>query len=104
MQPSDIGSIRLQHRERVAWMERSDIPGLGDIVVRFHNPGVRTPDFGSLNPGYSLRAARAQLINSTFVPLWTILPSACASQLVRRTQPCDSLLLMRSGAGVPWMP
>jgi hypothetical protein len=29
----------------------------------------------------------SQLMNSTSVPLWTILLSACASQLVRWTQP-----------------
>jgi hypothetical protein len=50
------------------------------------------------------RSVAAQLINSTSVPLWTIFASACASQLVRWTQPWDTSLLMRSGAGVPWMP
>ena len=45
----------------------------------------------------------AQLMNSTLVPLWTIFASACASQLVRWTQPCDWVLPMLCGSGVPWM-
>ena len=52
----------------------------------------------------SFAGAFAQLMNSTLVPLWAIFASACASRLVRWTQPWDTLLLMRSGAGVPWMP
>jgi hypothetical protein len=50
------------------------------------------------------RSVAAQLMNSTLVPLWTILLSACASQLVRWTQPWDTLLPTLSGAGVPWIP
>src|SRR5262249_5621395 len=33
-------------------------------------------------------------MNSTLVPFCTILASARTSQLVRRTQPCDSVLLL----------
>ena len=50
------------------------------------------------------RSVGAQLMNSTLVPLWTIFASACASQLVRWTQPCDWVLPMLCGSGVPWMP
>jgi hypothetical protein len=50
------------------------------------------------------RSVGAQLMNSTLVPLWTIFASACASQLVRWTQPCDWVLPMLCGLGVPWMP
>src|ERR1700746_3770824 len=49
------------------------------------------------------RSVGAQLMNSTLVPLWTIFASACASQLVRWTQPCDWVLPMLSGLGVAWM-
>ena len=50
------------------------------------------------------RSVGAQLMNSTLVPLWIIFANACASQLVRWTQPCDWVLPMLSGFGVPWMP
>jgi len=42
-----------------------------------------------------------QSIKSTGVPLWTSLARASASQLVSRTQPCDSVLLTFCGCGVP---
>jgi hypothetical protein len=50
------------------------------------------------------RSVGAQLMNSTLVPLWTIFARACASQLVRWTQPCDWVFPMLCGSGVPWMP
>jgi hypothetical protein len=42
--------------------------------------------------------------NATRVPFSTVPASSLASQLVRRMQPCDSLLLTFDGSGVPWMP
>ena len=42
--------------------------------------------------------------NSTVVFLSTILASFLASQFVRRTHPCDSVLLTWEGFGVPWIP
>ena len=42
--------------------------------------------------------------NSTTTPCFTIFASYCASQLVRRTQPFDSVLPIFDGSGVPWMP
>jgi hypothetical protein len=40
-------------------------------------------------------------LKSTTVPLLTIFASARASQLVRRTQPCEEVLPMAAGSGVP---
>src|SRR6267142_6528032 len=40
-------------------------------------------------PGAGQYARSIHLMNSTLIPLWTILPSASASQFVRCTQPCD---------------
>ena len=40
----------------------------------------------------------------TGVPGFTRLATVIASQLVRRTQPCEAVLPIFSGSGVPWMP
>ena len=40
----------------------------------------------------------------TFTPAFTPLASSSASQLVRRTQPCEETLPTSRGSGVPWMP
>src|ERR1700730_1555410 len=42
--------------------------------------------------------------NTTAVALLTICASSVASQLVRRTQPCDSVLPIVSGCAVPRIP
>ena len=46
-------------------------------------------------------AAESLSTNFTTVPLWTIPARSSASQLVRRMQPCDSVLPILSGSGVP---
>jgi hypothetical protein len=46
----------------------------------------------------------SSFMKSTGVPLRTSCASAIASQLVRRMQPCEAVLLILSGSGVPWMP
>ena len=46
--------------------------------------------------GYSVKTTR--------VPGLTMPASFSASQLVRRTQPCDSVRPIVDGSGVPWMP
>src|SRR5207248_8329312 len=52
----------------------------------------------------SLRRAAFQPIKSTGVPFLTRRASVSASQLVSRMQPCDCVLPIASGSGVPWMP
>jgi hypothetical protein len=42
--------------------------------------------------------------NLTTVPGRVMLARSTAFQLVRRMQPCDSVLPMAAGEGVPWMP
>ena len=48
--------------------------------------------------------ARYSSLNTTCAPRLTRLARSRASQLVRRMQPCDSVLPTFSGSGVPWMP
>ena len=60
---------------------------------------ARRRDIGR-NPATST-CSSGQSIKSTGVPLWTSLARASASQLVIRTQPCDSVLLTFCGCGVP---
>ena len=40
----------------------------------------------------------------TVMPTLAALATACALQLVRRTQPLDWVRLILPGSGVPWMP
>lgn len=42
--------------------------------------------------------------SNTTTPALIDLATASASQLVRRMQPCDCVLPMLAGSGVPWMP
>ena len=42
--------------------------------------------------------------NLTVTPLRTLLPRSLASQLVKRIQPCDAVLEIAEGFGVPWIP
>jgi hypothetical protein len=42
--------------------------------------------------------------NSTGTPLLTSLASSSTSQFVSRTQPCEYVLSIFDGSGVPWMP
>lgn len=44
------------------------------------------------------------LVKTTAVPFETSAARRIASQLVRRTQPCDCEWPMVRGSGVPWMP
>lgn len=37
-------------------------------------------------------------------PDLTFLPKSLASQLVKRIQPCDAVLEIADGFGVPWIP
>src|SRR5665811_941736 len=46
----------------------------------------------------------APSMKATWVPLATRSATRSASQLVRRTHPCDSALDTFPGKGVPWMP
>ena len=94
-------------------MHRSKPMLLFDHVVRREIQPILRPGFCGMKYGFRRRATAgrgldrsvgAQLMNSTLVPLWTIFASACASQLVRWTQPCDWVLPMLCGSGVPWMP
>lgn len=43
-------------------------------------------------------------LNSTFVPGCTMEPRSSASQLVSRMQPCEKVVPILPGSGVPWMP
>jgi len=48
--------------------------------------------------------AMAYSVKWTGVPALTKPATVIASQLVRRTQPCEVVLPMVLGSGVPWMP
>ena len=49
----------------------------------------------------SLPVGRLRSMNATSVPFFRSFASLSTSQLVRRTQPCDSDLLTFEGFGVP---
>ena len=49
-------------------------------------------------------ASRHYSVKTTRVPGLTMPASFSASQLVSRTQPCDSVRPIVDGSGVPWMP
>lgn len=51
-----------------------------------------------------LSARSSSQTNRTVTPGLTLSASIQASQLVRRTQPCEAVLPTRCGSGVPWMP
>src|SRR5262249_48344083 len=57
-------------------------------------------DFRFPSSDFRLHSSR----NATCTPLRTRRARSSASQLVRRTQPCDSVLPILVGSGVPWMP
>src|SRR6185312_6453040 len=57
-------------------------------------------DDGRHRPSHSHRH-RSKI---TGVPLWTRLATVSASQLVKRTQPCDAVWPISEGSGDPWMP
>jgi len=42
--------------------------------------------------------------NFTVTPERTLAPRSFASQLVKRIQPCDAVLEIKDGFGVPWIP
>src|SRR3954453_10024256 len=62
-------------------------------------------DGGNFNfrksPGSHFLFVVSRSINATSVPFFTSFASRSTSQLVRRTQPCDSDLLTFDGFGVP---
>lgn len=54
--------------------------------------------------GTSQEIGRCYSCNNTTAPRATAFATASTSQLVRRMQPCDCVLAMLAGSGVPWMP
>lgn len=77
---------------------------LRTTIVRSTSPG-RSPGQVARSSADGARVARgSQLVPSTKatgVPFATLAATRSASQLVRRTQPCDSALEIFSGEGVP---
>lgn len=78
----------------------------------FNRPASLTAHTGSGFPGTYWgvlpepvpSAPRAFYSNSTGTPFFSRLASSSASQLVSLTQPCEKVLSILLGAGVPWMP
>jgi len=71
------------------------------IAIKTLGVGTKHPDHSYL--AACVPAAESVSKNFTAVPLCTIPASSSASQFVKRMQPCDSVLPILSGSGVPWM-
>ena len=91
---------------RVRWGggERGGGLGGGGLGPAFAGGGCGMLDSSMGRHRPPLRLCISAHRNTTGVPLSNLCASVCASQFVRRTQPCEVAVPIVSGAFVPWIP
>src|SRR5688572_30150858 len=92
------------------WQREAALPQLLDVLAIWRSGHDDHADEETSGGGTRQREYHAphgtapHSVNSTLVPLPTIAARRSASQLVRRTQPCDVVWPTEPGSGVPWIP